>query len=317
MSASSVEVVPTPTPAAEVPAVTAGTPRSRGNLRDRGLLFLALPSVVWYVLFTIGPLVAMFVIAFVNWEGLASKPSWAGLDNFARLVQDDRILHAAGITAIHMFATLPLMMALSYMLGYLLNLKLPGHRMLRVICFIPALISVSSLGMMFVAVLGPVGLVNGTLEQLGLHEATTAWLADPTWALPALIAITIWSGTGFNAVLFAARLSSIDPDIYAAAELDGAGHWQKMWRIAFPMTLDYFGVLVMLQYLWTLFGSAGLILILTGGGPGRSTETLSWLVFRFGYSDSDVGYSQAIGIVLFVLGVLGLLVIRRLLRARY
>lgn len=310
MSVSSVVVAP-------AAAATAGAPRSRGSLRDRGLLVLALPSVVWYVLFTIGPLVAMFAIAFLHWEGLAAKPTWAGLDNLGRLVQDDRIYHAAGVTAIHLFASLPVMMVLSYMLGYFLNLKLPGHRLLRGICFIPALISVSSLGMMFVAVLGPVGLVNGALEQLGLHEATTAWLADPTWALPALIAISVWSGTGFNAVLFAARLSSIDPDIYAAADLDGAGHWQKMWRIAFPITLDYFGVLTMLQYLWTLFGSAGLILILTQGGPGRVTETLSWLVFRFGYRDSEVGYSQAVGIVLFVLGVLGLLVIRRLLRARY
>ena len=71
------------------------------------------------------------------------------------------------------------------------------------------------------------------------------------------------------------------------------------------------------KYLWTLFGSAGLILILTQGGPGRATETLSWLVFRFGYNDSQVGYSQTIGILLFVLGVIGLLLIRRVFRARY
>jgi multiple sugar transport system permease protein len=90
-----------------------------------------------------------------------------------------------------------------------------------------------------------------------------------------------------------------------------------MWGISFPIILDYFGVLTMLQFLWTFFGTAGLILILTQGGPGHSTETLSWLVFRFGYNDSEVGYSQAVGILLFVVGVLGLLIIRRFLRARY
>jgi multiple sugar transport system permease protein len=181
--------------------------------------------------------------------------------------------------------------------------------------FIPALISISSLGMMFIAVLGPVGVVNGILKSFG--NTGVAWLADPATAMPALIAITIWSGTGFNAILFAARLSAVDEEIYAAADLDGAGHWAKMWRIAFPITLDYFGVLTMLQYLWTLFGSAGLILILTQGGPGTATSTLSWLVYKFGYTNSEVGYSQAIGIVLFVLGVAGLLVIRRVLRARF
>jgi multiple sugar transport system permease protein len=132
-----------------------------------------------------------------------------------------------------------------------------------------------------------------------------------------LILVSVWAGVGFNAVLFSARLSAIDAEIYNAAEIDGASHWQKMWRIAFPIAEDYFGVLCMLQFLWTLFGTAGLILILTGGGPGQSTSTLSWLVYRFGYESAEVGYSQAVGILLFVLGVVGLVVIRRLFRARY
>lgn len=300
-------------------SVVEAPPRSlkkkSGTNKERGLLWFALPSTIWYLIFTVGPLIAMFYIAFLDWKGIASKPTWAGWANFERMFSDERVAGALGNTAVHLFASLPLMMVLSFMLGYFLNLKLPGHRILRVIMFIPALISISSLGMMFIAVLGPVGLVNGILAQFDIPG--TAWLADPDTAMPALIAITIWSGTGFNAILFAARLSAIDDEIYNAADLDGAGHWQKMWGIAFPISLDYFGVLTMLQFLWTFFGSAGLILILTQGGPGTATETLSWLVFRFGWSDSQVGYSQALGILLFVIGVIGMLLIRRVLRARY
>jgi len=292
-------------------------PRRRRPRSERGLLIFALPSTIWYMIFTVGPLIAMFFIAFLHWEGIASKPTWAGLENFQRMFSDPRIGNAAINTAIHLFATLPIMMLVSFMIGYFLNLRLPGHRVLRVIMFIPALISISSLGMMFIAVLGPVGLVNGALAAIGMPEAAKAWLADPATAMICLIVVTIWAGTGFNAILFAARLSAIDTEIYNAAELDGAGHWQKMWGISFPIILDYFGVLTMLQFLWTFFGTAGLILILTQGGPGHSTETLSWLVFRFGYNDSEVGYSQAVGILLFVVGVLGLLIIRRFLRARY
>lgn len=288
-------------------------PRSVGR-RDRGLLWFAAPSLIWYVLFTIGPLVAMFYIAFLDWKGIASAPKWAGWANFSRMLSDPRVATAIFNTIVHLLATLPIMMIVSFMLGYFLNLKLPGHRVLRVIMFIPALISVSSLGMMFIAVLGPVGLVNGIFNVFG--SPGSAWLANAATAMPALILITIWSGLGFNGVLFSARLSAIDADLFAAADMDGAGHWQKMWSIALPMAMDYFGVLTMLQFLWTLFGSAGLILILTQGGPGSATETLSWLVFRFGYTDSRVGYSQALGILLFVAGIAGLLVIRRLLRAR-
>jgi ABC-type sugar transport system permease subunit len=292
------------------------SPRGRSSIMSgRGVLWLAAPSVAWYVLFTVGPLFAMFYIAFLNWKGIASKPTWAGWANIARMFTDPRVGTALINTAVHLVATLPVMMILSFMLGYFLNLKLPGHRVLRVIMFIPALISVSSLGMMFIAVLGPIGLINGIFNQFG--STGSAWLANSATAMPALILITIWSGTGFNAVLFAARLSAIDTEIYAAAELDGANHWQKMWLIALPIAMDYFGVLTMLQYLWTLFGSAGLILILTQGGPGNATETLSWLVFRFGYEDSKVGYSQALGILLFVAGIVGLILIRRFLRERY
>jgi len=211
------------------------------------------------------------------------------------------------------------MMVVSFMIGYFLNLKLRGHRVLRVIMFIPALISLSALGVMFFAIFGPEGLINSVLDAVGLESLTRAWLASPDTAMPAIIAVTIWSGMGFNAILFAARLSAIDEEIYNAAELDGANHWTKMWRIAFPIAIDYFGVLTMLQYLWTLFGSAGLILILTKGGPGEATSTLSWLVFRFAFNDQSppIGYSQTIGLLLFVLGVIGLLVIRRVFRQRF
>lgn len=290
--------------------------RARGGFRDRGLMLLVAPSLLWYVVFTIGPLFAMFYIAFLDWEGLAAQPTWAGLENFQHLLRDPRITTAGWNTFIHLLFTLPVLMVGSFMMGYFLNLRLPGHRLLRVIMFVPALISLSAMGTMFVAVLGPVGLVNGVLDGIGLSEHTRAWLAGPT-AMACLILVSIWSGVGFNAVLFSARLSAIDAEIYNAAEIDGATNWQKMWRIAFPIAEDYFGVLCMLQFLWTLFGTAGLILILTGGGPGQSTSTLSWLVYRFGYESAEVGYSQAVGILLFVLGVVGLVVIRRLFRARY
>jgi ABC-type sugar transport system permease subunit len=303
----------------ETPVVTPRPePTKRGQRTGgMGLILLAVPSLVWYLLFTIGPLVAMFVLAFVDWEDLNAPWTFNGLDNFRTLVDDDRVYTALRNTAVHLFATVPVIMVGSFMLGYFLNLKLPGHRLFRVIMFIPALISLSALGMLFVAVLGPTGLVNTVLDQIGLGEKQTAWLADPTWAMPSLIGISIWSGLGFTAILFAARLSAVDEEIYAAAELDGANHWQKMWQIAYPICRDYFGVLTMLQYLWTLFGSAGLVLLLTRGGPGEATSTLSWLVYRFGFRADEVGYSQTIGLVLFVLGIAGLLVIRRAFRARY
>jgi ABC-type sugar transport system permease subunit len=299
-------------------AVRSAAGRRPRRRRDRGMILLAMPSLVWYLFFTIGPLIAMFVLAFTDWRGLDStSASFNGPHNLKSFFTGDDLVPGLTTTAIHLFVSLPIMMVGSFMLGYFLNLKLPGHRLLRVIMFIPALISLSALGMLFTAVLGPTGLVNSVLDEVHLSRYATAWLANPNTALLALIGVSIWSGTGFNSILFAARLSSIDDEIYAAAQLDGAGHWQMMWRVVYPICLDYFGVLTMLQYLWTLFGTAGLVLLLTRGGPGTSTDTLSWQVYHYGFNESYVGYSQGIGLILFVLGVVGLLVIRRIFRARY
>jgi len=293
--------------------------RTASEQRSRVLAVFAFPSLIWYVLFTIGPLVAMFVIAFLSWGRIFETPEFAGLDNFTKLIHDERVLTAAQNTAVHLAGTLPFHTVGSFMIGYFLSLKPPGHRIFRVVLFIPALISLAQLGTIFTLVLGPAGLVNSLLDAVGLGQQQTAWFADSRTAMPALILVSIWTGMGFNAVLFAARLGSIDPDVYAAAELDGANQWQRMWRVAFPISIDYFGVITMLQFLWTLFGTAGLILILTKGGPGQATSTLSWLVYRFAFYDtaSLVGYSQAIGILLFALGVIGLVIIRRVFRQRY
>ncbi len=283
----------------------------------RGLIWFALPSVVWYVIFTIGPLVAMFIIAFMKWGSIAQKPTFNGVQNFINLFGGTQFGPSVTNTIVLMVSTIPIVMVGGFMIGYYLNMKPRGHRVLRVLMFAPALISLAAVATMFIAVLGPTGLVNGLLESVGLGEWKAAWLADARFAMLSVILVSIWGSLGFNAVLFAARLAAIDPDIYEAAELDGASHWTKMWRIAFPISIDYFGVLTMLAFLGNLFGSAGLILLLTNGGPAMATSTLSWMVYQSAFLNNKIGLSQAVGVLLFVLGVVGLLTIRRIFRQRY
>lgn len=308
------------------PMAPVTTPSRKRRLRTPGqggngvLATFTIPSLVWYLIFTLGPLTAMFVIAMTSWATIPSKPEFIGLANFAKMFTDERIAIASVNTAVHLVATLPFQVLGAFMLGYFLSLKPPGHRFFRVVLFIPALISIAQLGTMFRVVFGPDGLVNSLLVLVGLDDLQRAWLADTQTAMICVILVSIWSGLGFNAVLFSARLASVDEDVYAAAELDGANHWQRMWRIAFPISIGFFGVMTMLQFLWSLFGSAALILVLTEGGPGQATSTLSWLVYKFAFSQAAtgaIGYSQAIGVLLFFLGVIGLLFIRRGLRQRY
>ncbi|MFD7023377.1 carbohydrate ABC transporter permease [Promicromonospora sukumoe] len=288
--------------------------RRRGTLRDR-FPGLALPALIWYAVFMIGPVVAMFVIAFLSWPGMLTTPTPAGLDNFARVFADETFWTAALNSAIQIVVGLPIMIGLAFLLAFYVVQKPRGHRVLRYLLFIPALISAPATAMVFYAMLNPDGLVNGFLRPLGLEG--NEWLADPTTALGAIIAVELWSGIGYSAVLIASRLDGVETEIVQAARLDGANDWRLAWRMYWPIARDFIGVVAMLQFLSMLFNSAQTVLLLTQGGPENATTTLAYLIYRKAFVETDLGYSQAVGVVLFVIGLLGMWAIRRTLRATH
>lgn len=310
----------TQTSARQASAAVAPREPRRGALRRRraqGMTVLAMPALVWYMLFTAGPLFAMFYISGLHWPGMLADRSWAGFDNFRTVLDDPLFWTSVKNSAIQIGIVLPTLIVLSFMTGYYLTLRPRGHRVLRVILFTPALISAAAKAMLAYGVMAPNGLLNGLLNTIGLESLGRAWLADTGTALACIMAVDLWSGIGFTAVLFAARLGSVPNEVYEAAQLDGCGHWRRMWTIAFPMAKDYVGVLTMLQFLWILFASAQNVLLLTQGGPGNATTNLSFLVYQKAFIQADLGYSQATGVLLFVVGLAGMLTIRRVLRQTY
>ncbi|WP_327003513.1 sugar ABC transporter permease [Dactylosporangium sp. NBC_01737] len=298
-----------------VQPVGAGRRKRGGGLHSPRVLWLTVPSLVWFAVFAVGPLAAMFVIATLRWKGLLYEPAYAGTENISKVFADPTFYAAVRNSAVQVAIVIPLMIPLSFMLGYHLNSRPRGYRVLSVLYFSPGLISISITGMVFYGVLSPDGGVNGLLRAVGLDTWATAWLADPGTALATLIAIDLWRGIGWTAVLFAARLASLPADVLEAARIDGAGRLRTMWQIAFPMVKDYVRTLTMLQYLWTLFTSAALILLLTKGGPGTSSTTLSYLVYAKAFAQRDLGYSQVVGVVLLLLGIAGMALIHVLLRS--
>jgi multiple sugar transport system permease protein len=296
----------------------AATPAARRRRGARvALLGFAAPAVLWFAVFMVGPLVSVFYLSTLDWGGILATGNFVGLDNFRRLLRDPVIPVAAANTATQLAVVLPTMILLAFMLGYFLSLRPPGYRILSVIFFTAALFSLPARAMMFVGVYMPNGIVNSFLRAVGLDDWTRVWLADASTAFPAVLAVDLWGGIGFTAVLFASRIAGISHEVYEAAEMDGASHWTKMWRVTFPMILGYVGVLTMLQFLWLLLLSAQNVLLLTKGGPGNSTMTLSYYLYDQAFESSRIGYSQAIGVVLFAIGLVGVTVIRRVLRERY
>lgn len=283
--------------------------------KDRPIVF-AVPALIWYSAFMIGPLVAMFVISLLSWTSIISAPEFLGLGNYEALLDSEEFHTAFFNTLILVMTLIPIMIPLAFMVAYYLSLNPFGHRVLRVLMFTPGLISLSATAMVFFAVLTPPGLLNGLLTNLGFGEQTNAWLGSSETALASIWAINLWQGVGYTAVLITARIEGVPKELFEAARLDGAKHWAMMWKITFPIIKDYISTVTMLQFLWTIFGGAGLILVLTGGGPGYATTTLGVLVYGKAFLENELGYSQAVGVVLFVVGLVGMLLIRRLIRVK-
>lgn len=269
------------------------------------------PAVLIFSAMMLWPLIDMFRVSLFEWRRLTSPKIFVGLANYAELFNDPKVIVALRNTLQHMFVMLAVVMPISFMLGFFLSQRLRGYRVFRTIFFTPAMLSAPALALIFLGVYLPDGILNYVLRSIGLENLTRVWLANSSTSLPAVIGADAWGAVGFYTVLFFVALSDLPQEIFESAQLDGANYWVSMWRIGFPLVLDFFGVALTLNFVWTLTGSAQYVLLLTKGGPGTSSLTLSYYLYDKAFLSYRIGYSQAIGVLLFFAGMIGMLLIRR------
>jgi multiple sugar transport system permease protein len=285
---------------------------SRRNSRRRQAIFITLvaPALAWFLAFMLWPLLNMFYISTTRWDGLNLPKKFIFLDNFVRLFNDPKIGIALRNTGTYLLVGILGVVPLAFMLGFFLSLRKPGYRFFRTLFFSPSMLSVAALAMIFLGVYRPDGMLNSFLNVLGFDASNRVWLMNKSTALFCLIAIDIWGGIGFYSVLFFAAFASLPDELYEAAMLDGAGYWTILWKIAFPLMIDFIGIVTILQFLGILSGAAYMIL-LTNGGPGTATFTLGFYLYDQAFLSHRLGYSQAIGVVLFFIGIVAIILIRR------
>jgi multiple sugar transport system permease protein len=285
----------------------------RRNARRRRVtfFFLVAPALFWFLSFMLWPLLSMFYISTTRWDSLNMPKKFIFVDNFVRMFHDPKVAIGLHNTGTYLLVGILGVIPFAFMLGFFLSLRKPGYSILRTIFFSPAMLSIAALAMIFLGVYRPDGMLNTFLTAVGLSGLTRVWLGNQATALGALIAIDIWGGIGFNSVLFFAALTNLPEELYEAAMLDGAGYWTIMWKIAFPLMIDFIGLVTILQFLGILSGAAYMIL-LTGGGPGTATFTLGYYLYDQAFLSHRLGYSQALGVVIFFIGIVVIILIRRI-----
>jgi len=260
-------------------------------------LFLT-PFFIGLLAFILGPVVAAFVISFTDWDLLAS-PSWIGLTNYREMASDTLFWTALKNTLYFTVVSVPVSLTVALGLATLMNRKLRGINLLRAIYFFPVTASIVAVSLLWSWMYTPnFGIINYTLGQFGLPALK--WLVDPNLAMPSVVLMSIWRGLGFNIVVFLAGLQGIPKDLYEAAELDGAGEWNRFRHITIPLlspTMFFAGVMAVIAS-FQVFEQT---YIMTQGGPGNATLTLVYHIFQNGFTYLRMGYASAMSFVLFAI----------------
>ncbi len=275
---------------------------------EREFFLFTSPWFIGFVLLTVGPMIASFLISFTEWD-IITSPKWVGFKNFTRLFTADPLFwKSLTITVIFTFILVPLQLILSLLVAILLNQKVKGMRLFRTIFYLPTVLPVVASSMLWLWILQPEGLLNFFIGLLGIPAQ--AWLNNQNLALPSIILMSLWSSFGTGMIIFLAGLQGISDSYYEAANIDGANMWQKFWKITVPMLSP----LIFFNFIMGVIGTFQVFtqgFLLTDGRPNNSTLFYVLYLYRNAFEYLEMGYASAMAWILFILIMAASLVIFR------
>ena len=271
-----------------------------GGSRREALLFLLFvgPNLFFFAVFSFWPIIYSAYLSTRRWDMIAPVKPFVGLNNYRYLFTDDTFRLVLRNTVVFTGVTVGGTLALGLGLALLLNQPLRGREGAKAILFAPSLLSGAAISIVWIYLFDPrFGLIARMLDVVGV--ASPAWLADPRWAMPAVIIVSIWKDLGFTAVIYLAGLRTIPRDLYEAAKVDGAGPWWRFRSVTLPMLSPIVFFLGVTSLLNTI-QSFDIIQVMTKGGPVDSTTTLIYYVYQQGFVAFNAGRASAAAIILFV-----------------
>lgn len=261
-----------------------------------GYIFV-LPAMLGFFLFMAYPMVEGIRLSLLEWSGLGPS-KWIGLANYLKLFQDRHFHKAVWNTAYYTLGILLIGVPLALILAIALNQKLRGRNFYRMAYYLPVISMMVAVSMLWKWLLSTNhGLVNYFLSFVGIPRIN--WLLDPKCAMPGLILMSIWKGTGFNMVVFLAGLQGISSTYYEAADIDGATWWHKFRHITLPLLspTTFFVIITTTIHSFQIFQQA---YILTEGGPQGATTTIVYYVYKNAFEWFKMGYACSQASLLFV-----------------
>lgn len=279
----------------------------------RAVLLTLFPALLLGSLFIFLPMVFSLYLSTWDWPLIGSGRRFLGLRNWGRLMADRQFWHALGVTAFYAVGSVPTGAAISLLLALGLRHDLRARRWLRTAFYLPIVMPGVAAALFWKGAFQPqVGAINVGLRALGIP--TPRWLAHPTWALVALMIVSVWRHAGYHMVIFLVGLGGIPRVFYDAAQVDGASAWTCFWRVTWPLLRPTTALVLITSGIFS-FQVFGPVYVLTGGGPVRGTTTLVYYLYERAFGFHEMGYGATVGWAL-VLTVFPLAALGFWLRAR-
>jgi multiple sugar transport system permease protein len=261
---------------------------------------LVLPAALFLILFSIYPLIFSFRLVFFKWFlNKPNPPSFIGLSNIQNVLLDSRFWNSLKVTLIILLIAVTIETLAGLFLSLLFRDKVYGKRIIISLLMIPIMISPMVIGIIWRFILNPeIGIANYILKMVGLQPLI--WLGDIKYALSTIILIDIWQWTPFLFIIFLSGMQGISPNLYEAAEVDGASEWGLIRYITIPMLkpIMYIGILIRSIDSFKMFD---LVYILTRGGPVNSTETASLYIYKTGFNFFNMGKASTMSYILLII----------------
>lgn len=279
----------------------------KGILTPIGFL---LPNAAGFAVFTLIPVVAALALSLYQWD-IFHAPRFVGLQNFQTLLgvtsdadgwyMADRRFWQYLLNTLFFMLAIPVSMAASLLLALALNQKLPGRTFFRTVFFLPSICMGVGVLLLWKFIYTPeIGMMNRLLAGIGI--AGPDWLGDYYWAKPAIMNMGIWASMGgTNMILYLAGLQSIPPELYEAAEIDGASKTGQFWNITLPMLAPTSFFILITSIIYGFQGEFDSAYVMTQGGPDGATTTLVYYIYFHAFEYFNMGYAAAISVVLFAM----------------
>ncbi|HCG54418.1 MAG TPA: lactose ABC transporter permease [Betaproteobacteria bacterium] len=273
-----------------------------------------IPACVVLATFVLYPALKAIYLSFTNFN-MIRQAEFVGFANYLNVWRDPFFWAALKNTLLYMVVVVPVLVIAPIFLAALVNKHIPGITFIRAAIYLPVITSLVISGLIWKWVYEEQGILNYVLLASGLTTDPVAFLTDPANALYSVMAVTIWSGMGYYMVIYLAGLQSIPRHLYEVAEVEGVSAWQQMIHITIPLLRPSIAVVTVMSSIAAMKVFEE-VYVMTQGGPMDSTKTLVYYLYESAFSEFEMGYASAIGVVLFLLTLVFSLINLRFLREK-